>query len=158
MRTPSRTSIDDLRSLASAARAAQLDNALRMRGPLEVWHVLGDPGEPTLQNDWYNSAPLTYGTAKFRKDNMGFVHISGTISNSPGTGSPVGQQTLWTMPVNYRPEEVVVIGLFGEDQGTDELVNGLAVYPSGVVAITILGTAPPPIVTLWLDGTSYWAG
>jgi hypothetical protein len=64
--------------------------------PSEAWHEVGQPGEPTFQNNWQNYfAPATE-TAAFYKDVFGVVHLKGYINS--GTDNLV-----FTLPPGYRP-------------------------------------------------------
>ena len=62
----------------------------------EDWHLVGAAGEPPFLNDWANGgsgfAPL-----RFYKDQLGIVHIQGTIA-TPGITNHV-----FTLPPGYRP-------------------------------------------------------
>lgn len=58
----------------------------------EVWHYIGDPGEPAFLNGWSNydasatHGGATYQHAAFMKDNEGTVHIRGLVK-----GGTIGQ-------------------------------------------------------------------
>lgn len=62
----------------------------------EAWHTVGSAGQPAYQNSW-----VSYGSgwnaARFYKDSLGVVHLSGLVKN----GS-LGN-TIFTLPVGYRP-------------------------------------------------------
>jgi hypothetical protein len=75
-----------------------IDSSQFLRGlpAPEAWHLVGAAGEPPFLNDWANGgggfAPL-----RFYKDQLGIVHIQGTIA-TPGITNHV-----FTLPPGYRP-------------------------------------------------------
>ena len=90
------------------------------------WHVLGDSGEPTLQNSWVNYDTATYPPARFRKFND-IVYLEGLIKNGTATSGTV----IFTLPVGYRTafqQHFVVAS--GGVEGT------LRVHPNGELQIS----------------------
>lgn len=73
-----------------------MPTSLRTRGPLEEWHVVGEPGEP----EWADPAAifLASSTARFYLSTAGMVYVEAVVVLS-GT-APL---TLFTLPEGYRP-------------------------------------------------------
>jgi len=63
---------------------------------VEDWHEVGTAGEPVFENSWVNFD--TDRPARFYKDPLGIVHLSGLIK----TGS-IGT-VAFTLPEGYRPD------------------------------------------------------
>lgn len=80
----------------------------------EDWHVVGDPGEPAFASG-ASSDPTS--PARFYKDALGEVHLSGLILLS---GDPEG----FTLPTGYRPSQGEYFGVLADFfiVGTDGLV------------------------------------
>lgn len=76
--------------LFTASQAAQ---------PMDTWHRVGDPGEPTLAANWtQGNAPYQLGYRKFPD---GRVLLRGWVTRSSATFAfPV---TVFTLPAGYRP-------------------------------------------------------
>jgi hypothetical protein len=71
------------------------------------WHYIGDSGEPSFENSWVNYGG--WGDARYMKDSMGFVHLSGLVkAGTVGT-------TMFTLPSGYR---INVVGGTGEIYAT----------------------------------------
>lgn len=71
-------------SLGQVPSAAQADTATSVAAG-EVWHYIGDPGQPAFENGWGNysggsHADATYQHAAYMKDKLGVVHIRGLIA------------------------------------------------------------------------------
>lgn len=63
----------------------------------EAWNEVGAVGKPAFENSWVNFGS-TYATAAYMKDNLGFVHLKGTVR--AGTVNA----TIFTLPTGYRPD------------------------------------------------------
>lgn len=62
--------------------------------PSEAWRVIGSAGQPAFTNGW--TANTGY-QIRFKKDLMGFVHLTGVML--PGTFG----QSAFTLPTGYLP-------------------------------------------------------
>lgn len=60
--------------------------------PPEIWHYIGDPGEPAFENGWTNYSPAashpeaTWQHAAYMTDHFGNVHLRGLVA-----GGTIGQ-------------------------------------------------------------------
>lgn len=70
---------------------------------MDVWHTVGNPGEPAFQNGWvnYGVAPYNLGV-RFRKYPEGKVRIAGIVKS--GTLNVA----VFTLPPGYRPPTEIV--------------------------------------------------
>jgi hypothetical protein len=89
--------------------------------PLDKWHNVGDPGEPSFNSPWVN-----YGggeqPAGFRKYPDGRVRLRGIVKS--GTSAT----TLWTLPAGYRPPLTLRFAVVANDAyGTVVVTAGGAV-------------------------------
>jgi len=73
-----------------------------------TWREAGDPGEPAFENSWVNYGGV-WDTAAFYKDACGIVHIKGFVKS--GT---IGQ-TVFTLPVGYRPKQGLIFPVIAND-------------------------------------------
>jgi hypothetical protein len=62
----------------------------------EAWREVDAAGQPAFANSWVRYHASAYPTARFMKDSLGFVHLSGMIKGGT-TGVP------FTLPADYRP-------------------------------------------------------
>jgi hypothetical protein len=62
---------------------------------IEAWRYVGTVGQPAFSGGWGNSVSGT-GRLRFRKDQIGKVHIEGRIVGAAGG-------TAFTLPTGYRP-------------------------------------------------------
>lgn len=65
--------------------------------PLDIWHTIGNSGEPAFTNGWINYDASLFNPAGFRKMPDGTVRLRGQIKNGTLGQSP------FTLPVGYRP-------------------------------------------------------
>ena len=63
------------------------------------WHEIGDPGEPSFTSGWGNHGG-SYGTAAFRVDSEGWVHLKGVVTRTSGTS-----WIPFALPEEYYPAE-----------------------------------------------------
>jgi hypothetical protein len=85
--------------------AKVVDNSLTGAdtAPIEHWHYIGNPGEPTFENGWVNYDPATtHSTAQFQhvayaKDNDDIVHLEGLLKGGAMNA------TMFTLPAAYCP-------------------------------------------------------
>lgn len=73
------------------------------RADPEIWHYVGDPGEPAFQNEWGNYSAeatnhqdATWAHVAFRKDDDGMVHLTGMIAGGDS-------ETAFRLPTGYCP-------------------------------------------------------
>jgi hypothetical protein len=112
----------------------------------EAWHEIGASGEPAFAGGWVNEAPGTSPTAAFYKDPFGNVHLKGLISSGI-------DDTVFTLPVGYRPGHVLV-----EVVRCGTCTGGTAyalIYDTGRVAVEE-GAATGSETSL--DGVTFRAG
>lgn len=109
---------------------------------VDTWHTLGDPGEPTLNNN-YNA---TY--FKFKKTVDGEVKLVAeglemdywtTLGGVPEVFSSA--EVLFTLPVGHRPSSIVFIAFPCEMPSANNEMLGLQIAASGEVKI---GTCKSP--------------
>jgi peptidoglycan/xylan/chitin deacetylase (PgdA/CDA1 family) len=81
------------------------------------------PTTPTLENSWVAYNP-SHAQPRYWKDNAGQVHIEGTVAL--GT---IGQ-TVFTLPVGYRPSKVLII-----QSVCNEGIASVFIYTTGEVKI-----------------------
>lgn len=93
--------VPDAQKLGGAPASAYL------KGGLDL-HVVGQPGEPTLDAPWDPGTPAP----AFWKDAQGVVHLRGYVVDGSGTNGSV-----FTLPSGFRPAEsfadFVVAGVVG---------------------------------------------
>jgi hypothetical protein len=141
MFTPTIPGLTDVRQAMENARAVGQQLTYRRVEMVEDWHVLGDPGEPTLQNGWFPFAGSI--DPGYLKDNNGDVHLAGWLLNN---NAPGGQHTVLTLPDGYRPEQAVL-------QSAYQLFNFSPTnYASGWIIINVDGTIQTNAQGL-IDGT-----
>lgn len=69
--------------------------------PDTAWHIVGAAGEPPFQNGWSHYNPGTHPQARFRKDALGWVHLSGLIKG------PTIDTVVFNLPVGFRPDQTL---------------------------------------------------
>lgn len=74
-------------------------NRKRVYIPDSDWHEIGDPGEPAFTSGWGNHGG-SYGTAAFRLDAEGWVHLKGVVTRSSGTS-----WIPFALPASHTPVE-----------------------------------------------------
>lgn len=119
---PTEPGAGDARTLAALERRiAVLERAGNQPGAwgLEPWHVVGDPGEPTLQTNW-TVLGSAIDTPRFFKDAYGFVHLEGSLQR--GADAPPLHDVVFTLPAEYRPPRVVMFAV-GAQPTTRLVVN-----------------------------------
>lgn len=99
---------------------------------------------PTLLNGW-EAFSGSYSTARFYKDNLGIVHLSGTIKGG------AHNTAVFTLPAGYRPDMVFYSPVFASGvTGHYLLIGNIA---DGTITARYTGT----LVFLSLDGVSFRA-
>jgi hypothetical protein len=96
----------DVIAAADNARLVGSQQPARTVGPIEDFHKLGDPGEPTLQNGWFSAfagRPVGY-----QKAPSGEVYLFGHLYNN---AAPGGVHTIFTLPDTHRPTRDLIQGL-----------------------------------------------
>jgi hypothetical protein len=91
------------------------------RSTLYKWHVVGNAGEPTLVSPWADYANWQFAPARFRKDEVGCVYLSGLVWGGSGT--------IFTLPVGLRPAYTLIFPAVANGQGE------VRVDPSGNVSM-----------------------
>ena len=123
-KVPSATSADQATSAATAGHATTADG---LSAP-EAWHEVGTPGNPAFQHGWENYSPLSFSTAGFHKDRLGYVHLKGVMDDG------VMSQTAWTLPPGYRPAKGLVLTTAASHE-----FGELLIYPDGRIE-PLIGT------------------
>jgi hypothetical protein len=138
-------SADNANNAANAATAA-IANTVAAPEP---FHEVGAPGEPAFQSPWGNENPnLGLTTAAFYKDQLGVVHLKGTV-----TGSSTG--TIFVLPSADLPTNNVEEGINrGSGEGSLQICGTVekACAPPGAV------TAQNGTGDVNLDGVTFRAG
>lgn len=101
--------------------------ATRHRG-IGPWHIVGDAGEPALQNGWVLDVAQV--PAQFALDDYGVVHVNlADMSRSSGTGG-----TVFTLPIGFRPAyRTAVTAMEGTAVGFASVFGRLDILTDGSV-------------------------
>jgi hypothetical protein len=98
--------------------------------PLDTWHRVGSPGEPTFQGAWRQLDAVGGRDVAFTKDPLGRVMLTGVIT------AGVSGTLAFTLPVGYRPRksflEPLIAGPSANPGQVSVDTNG-GVYPGNVV-------------------------
>jgi hypothetical protein len=101
----------------------------KLQPKLEDWHVVGTPGQPSLNAPW---APYAngYHTPAFRKNSDGEVMLRGGIT----AGADIGGSTMFVLPEGYRPSACGRFVVATTDGGGVESEYGsVTICPTGLV-------------------------
>jgi hypothetical protein len=136
-------------------REAKVGVARARQSYVPPTQLVGASGEPAFQNGWVASPGLE--PVGFVKTSDGFVRLTGVAGNP---AAPGGQQTVFTLPVNYRPDTLVLFPVFEWGRDTDSFGNRVApylepyllVHPDGRLLVEAAGS-----VTLMLNGRRFQA-
>lgn len=92
---------------------------------VEDWHVIGDPGEPSFNQNWGNYAGGGFDSAAFYIDPFDVVHLRGLIAATSGAGT-----VAFTLPTGYRPANNKLFSCWsnGVASRIDVAANGDIVY------------------------------
>lgn len=107
--------------------------------PLDSWHNVNAAGEPGYQNSWVAfGAPFP--GARFRVDINGKVTVGGLLAK--GGGNWVANETIFTLPVGYRPDAQLVFypRMLG---GATENNGRIDLFADGSVKVVAGGLANP---------------
>jgi hypothetical protein len=86
--------------------------------PVEPWHEVGTPDGPLFENS--SSNYLARGsTVAFFKDPFGIVHLRGMVKCTTWGGS---SNTIFTLPLAYRPAEEAIFTVSGDPLSTTSTV------------------------------------
>ena len=98
------------------------------------WHYLDAPGEPDYVAAWnfYDGQGKTWGPGRFRRDAAGCVFLELMI-----TGVTNVRTVLFTLPVGFRPNQVVLCAIAAGSSGQ----SVIEVTPAGVVSVVASGTS-----------------
>lgn len=97
-------------------------NATNLARPESV-HLVGAPGQPAFEGGFVNFLGGQYEPAGFYLDRQCTVHLSGTITGSPGTA--------FTLPAGFRPAKET----FTVVPATAEFAN-LQIPPDGSINLS----------------------
>ena len=122
--------------LSGAILASRIDVdalGLRLRN---IWHTVGDSGEPGLIGGWV----VGTSSIKFTKDKMDNVSIIGQAGNNHYTSGPI--DNIFILPVGYRPTQHFVFS-------TQEQIMGgwcqVAISAAGIVTFFAQGKVDEPV-------------
>lgn len=85
--------------------------------------------------NWINYDTTQYGPCLYAKDELGFVHLRGLFACTLATGSPPGSQTIFTVPVGFRPVRAVIWPMFANFGMVDGRMNGDGTFVYNVVVL-----------------------
>jgi hypothetical protein len=123
-KVPSATTADQATSAATAGHATTADGL----SPPEAWHEVGTPGNPSFQHGWENYSPVSFSTAGFFKDRLGYVHLRGVMDDGAMS------QTAFVLPPGYRPAKGLVLTTAASHE-----FGELLIYPDGRIE-PLIGT------------------
>jgi hypothetical protein len=156
-----------------------------LAGP-QPFHRVGAPGEPPFSNGGQNDCIWSKLTAPpldplsnpgFYKDPFGQVHLTGAFTSTDGPGGDgacdtddVGDETLFILPPDYRPEALLVMSapVFDGNMapidpgevaivGTQDIsVGSTVLFPAGSVIANGAG-GPPDGAQASIDGIDFRA-
>ena len=158
----------------NAVRTSDIQNGQVRKADLapdEAFRKVGTPGQPAFGNGgegdclWSELSQPGIGDPfnepAFYKDAHGVVRLTGAVQSldGPGGDGACGDQQdnfIFTLPVGYRPPEIMAFSSLGTEQivvvGAQDLVTPSGTLPAGTVA---LSGAPP--TQLILDSVSFRA-
>lgn len=119
--------------------------------PPESRHVVGAAGEPAYQNGWATDGGLR--AAGFYKDPFGIVHVDGAITGGTISAGFPGTNTVFTLPVGYRPADVVYFAPSSTAGAFNPVVAGAGIQADGQLFIYAGSNA-----FVSLDGLTFRAG
>lgn len=109
---------------------------------MDVWHVVGNPGEPAFVNSWVNFGAPYLGVA-FTKLPNGKVQVRGSIKS--GTSPAV----IFTLPPGYRPSASVVFAV--ATSGGVNVLGSVMVAANGEVSAVSTNNAFVPLDVIEFD-------
>lgn len=133
--------------------ALPVDHQAAFNTPDDLWHAVGDPGEPAMLNGFFvrlqGDAGATYGDAlRFLKDRAGVVWIEGLLSTPAAN---MQGKAIFILPAGYRPAyQMCFVALSG---GTTFQIG---VDPSGAVYVQASGGTSSSVY-LSLDTVTFLA-
>src|SRR6476646_1421069 len=87
---------------------------------LEAVHLVGESGQPEFEDGASNSLPASTSRAGFYKDQLGIVHLQGTVDAGEGLD-------VFRLPPDFRPPKQVCFSVPGFDSGVNFVTNRLCV-------------------------------
>jgi len=87
---------------------------------LEAVHLVGEPGQPDFEAGSSNSLPSATSLAGFYKDQLGIIHLQGTVDAETGSN-------VFRLPDGFRPPRQVCFSVPGFKPGTIFVTNRLCV-------------------------------
>ena len=111
----------------------------------EATRYVGTPGNPSFGTGWQN-IDSNYESIGFWMNHGGIVNLQGLCRRASGT-----EQTIFTLPVGYRPEKINVF-VSSNGQGSTDVVV-VTIFPSGAVYLT----AGDPVSHVTFCGVSFKA-
>ncbi len=136
----------------SAVRSQQIgDGSVQAQdiAPPEPWHEIGGPSgsDPCADPantavfcgvNYWNNLGGGYATAAFYKDQMGTVHLRGTITTLSWVLSqnPINPW-IFRLPPGYRPDSARLFTTNGKTQDREVNVGRIDVSPNGLVSLIV---------------------
>lgn len=103
---------------------------------------------PTLVNSWVPTTNVNYESPGYMKDQMGFVHLKGTIES----GITTTGTTIFTLPVGYRPAKYVAFPAISSADGSSFTVFRITIRSNGEV---VIGSSGVGSNVMHLDGITF---
>jgi len=121
-------------------------------GPPGVFIGTPEPWKPLALASGWDFFGGGHQQPGFRKDRQGLVHLRGLLTLMTGGPAAVGDVTLATLPVGYRPS---VRTIFAISTGQGVAFARLNVDPDGTLKRTAAGEVAEPDYTS-LNGVTFW--
>jgi hypothetical protein len=120
-------------------------------GP-EIWHQVGNAGEPAFNANWSNTG-APWGNLKFTRTANNTVKLTGVVQW--GDGAVAAPQTIFTLPVGYRPNRQIMqpIIVLAANASTPQ-VESIVVTTAGLVQLTCY-PAGGPNTPITLEGFEF---
>lgn len=104
---------------------------------------------------WNGGAAAPWGTAGYRKDLAGNVHLSGLLDKNGGNW--VANELMFTLPAGYRPHQQVMFSPRMQSGGVE--VNGRCdITTAGAFTLVLFGGLANPVGTVAIHGICFPAG
>jgi hypothetical protein len=162
--------VDGIDLVAQNAKVADTDlidgvDSGQLAVPAEATHILGDPGEPALNNgsgdfgdpagsfcNWQTFDPAGHTSPGYYQDADGVVHLQGIVKAVDGAfsitgpcGNTVGGARIFTFPEGYRPSYIRTYFVL-----TNNKRGRINVFPDGrVVFLNVSATS-------WTDAKAWF--
>jgi hypothetical protein len=106
------------------------NNAYLIVGAEDVWHTVGNAGEPAYQNSW---AGRSGGITRFK-------HVGDHVSLQGSIAGGTNGTTIFTLPVGYRPSVQAIVAHGRVNDGGTEFLTYMFITTAGAVSQNTAGT------------------